>query len=130
VQAAEQQLNSQRALAYTQDQVNRSVSAYEERLAANDPDYKAKATSVKRIAQAMLQERGGTISTVEEALAITKAAYEEANATLRKLQPTPHATGRVPNGNGHSRSARAEPTTLYEAALQGLERSRNGASLG
>ena len=129
VRQAEQHQYAQRAHAQTQDQVTRSVSAFEHQLSANDPDYGRKADFVKRVAQAKLQEKGGYISSVDEALKITKEAYDEVNVALRKLQPTPTATQRVPNGNGQTRSARPEPTTLYEAALQGLERSRNGAGL-
>jgi hypothetical protein len=123
----EQAQHATQTLASTQDQVTRSVSAYEQRLAASDPDYKAKAASVRRMAQAMLFEKGGTITSVDEALAITKAAYDEVNATIRRQQPAPRATGHIPNGNGSTRSARAEPKSLMEAALQGLERARNGA---
>jgi hypothetical protein len=127
VRQTEQQTYSQRSLATTQDQVARSVSAYESQLAASDPDYKAKAASVRRMAQAMLFEKGGTISTVDEALQITRAAYDEVNATIRRQQPALRPTNPVPNGNGSTRSAHAEPKSLMEAALQGLARSRNGA---
>jgi hypothetical protein len=123
----EQAQHATQALQSTQDDVARSVTAYEQRLAAADPDYKAKAASVRRIAQAMLFEKGGTIASVQEALTITKAAYDEVNATIRRQQPAPRPTSTVPNGNGSTRSARAEPTTLMEAALQGLARARNGA---
>jgi vacuolar-type H+-ATPase subunit I/STV1 len=129
VRQAEQQAYAKRAHVQTQDQVTRSVSAFEHQIAANDPDYGRKAEYVKRVAQAKLQEKGGYISSVDEALAITKEAYDEVNATIRRLQPQPTATQRMPNGNGQTRSARPEPTTLFEAAVQGLERSRNGAGL-
>jgi hypothetical protein len=127
-QQAEQTRSAQRTLALTQDSVTRSVSAFEGQLAASDPDYARKADFVKRVAQAKLQERGGFIANAEEALEITKQAYDEVNRAIRKLQPAPHATGRQPNGNGQTRQARAEPTSLMEAALQGLDRSRNGAA--
>jgi hypothetical protein len=127
VRTAEQQTYAANAVRQTQAQVTRSVTAYEERIAASDPDYKAKAASVKRVAQAMLLERGGSIQTVDDALSITKAAYDEVNATIRRQQPHPHATTRMPNGNGSTQSARPEPKSAYEAALQGLARARNGA---
>jgi hypothetical protein len=127
VRTAEQQTYAAQAVRQTQDQVTRSVTAYEERSAASDPDYKAKAASVKRVAQAMLLERGGSIQTVDDALSITKAAYDEVNATIRRQQPHPHATARMPNGNGSTQSARPEPKSMMEAALQGLAKSRNGA---
>ena len=125
---AEQQVFAQRTLQQTQSTVEQSVNALEARIAANDPDYKAKQASVRRTAQAMLLERGGHINSAQEALEITQAAYAEVNASLKKFRPQVHATSPVPNGNGSTRSARAEPATLMEAALQGLERARNGTA--
>jgi hypothetical protein len=122
----DQRRAAQTTLQLTQDQVGRSVTAFEERLAANDPDYKAKQASVRRTAQALLFERGGTIRTVDEAIQITRDAYAEVNAAIRKQRPAPQPTARLPNGNGQSRSARPEPTSLMEAALQGLANARNG----
>jgi hypothetical protein len=107
-----------------QADVQRAVSNFELRLSANDPDYKAKAPSVRRAAQAMLFERGGTIATVEDALAITKAAYDEVNRQMRSFTPRPNSTPRLPNGASPPSSARAAPKSLMEAALQGLENAR------
>ena len=109
-----------------QDQVTRSVNAFEKQLAASDPDYKAKAASVRRTAQAMLLERGGRIAGVDDALSITKAAYDEVNAAMRKMRPALASTAARPNGNGTTMSATAEPKSIMEAALQGLARARNG----
>jgi hypothetical protein len=107
-----------------QADVQRAVSSFELRLSANDPDYKAKAPSVRRAAQAMLFERGGKISTVQEALEITQAAYNEVNRQMRSIAPRPGATPRQPNGATQTSSARAAPKTLMEAALQGLDNAR------
>jgi hypothetical protein len=119
-----QAASQQQALVNVQGNVQRAVSSYETRLAASDPDYKAKAPSVRRVAQAMLLERGGRIASVEDALEITKAAYEEVNKHTRSLLPKPRATGSMPNGSAQTPSARAAPKTLMEAAIQGLENSR------
>jgi hypothetical protein len=105
--------------------VQRAVSSFELRLSANDPDYKAKAPSVRRAAQALLFERGGKISSVDEALQITKAAYDEVNRNLRSFAPRPNATPRQPNGVvPQPSSARPAPKTLMEAALLGLDNAR------
>jgi hypothetical protein len=109
-----------------QAEIQRGVTALEGRYAASDPDYKAKAGHVRRMAQALLHEHGGKISTVQEALDITKAAYAEVNKTFRQLQPAPRATNPVPNGYGTSPAVHREPKTLMEAALQGLAASRRG----
>jgi rRNA maturation endonuclease Nob1 len=108
----------------TQNEVQRAVLSYEQRLSANDPDYKAKAPSVRRAVQAILFERGGTIQNANEALEITKAAYDEVNKQMRSYQPRPTATRPQPNGATQTTSARAAPKTLMEAALQGLDNAR------
>ena len=107
-----------------QADVQRAVSALENRFASNDPDYKAKADQLKRVTQAMLLERGGTISSVEEALELTTAAYKEVNSAYRRMNPAPRPTDPRPNGHAQTPSARPAPKTLMEAALQGLEDAR------
>lgn len=108
-----------------QQNVARAVSSFEERLAASDPDYKAKAGFVHRAASALLRERGGTISTVEEALALTKQAYDEVNANFRRMQPR-RATPPTPGGTSNQAPTRAAPKSLMEAATQALLQSRTG----
>jgi hypothetical protein len=119
--AQETQVSQVRAV---QADVQRAVTNFELRLSANDPDYKAKAPSVRRAAQAMLFERGGKISNVQEALEITKNAYEEVNRQMRSIAPRPSATPKQPNGATQTSSARAAPKSLMEAAIQGLENAR------
>lgn len=123
LQATTEASNRQRVQT-TQNDVQRAVSNFELRLSASDPDYKAKAPSVRRAVQALLFERGGTIASVDEALAITKSAYDEVNRHYRSLQPRPAATRPQPNGATQTTSARAAPKTLMEAALQGLDNAR------
>jgi hypothetical protein len=112
------------ALQAVQADIQRAVSALEGRFAASDPDYKAKADHVRRVAQAMLFERGGAIGSVQDALEITKAAYVEVSKSFRSQRPQPQPTLRTPNGHAQTPSARPEPKTLMEAALQGLADSR------
>ena len=109
-----------------QNDVKRAVSSFETRLSASDPDYKAKAPVVRRVAQGMLLERGNAISSVAEALEITKAAYDEVNRQMRSFRPPPRATPPMPNGASQTTSARAQPKSMMEAALQGLENARRG----
>jgi hypothetical protein len=120
------QVHQRQQVQAVQNDVQRAVSNFELRLSANDPDYKAKAPAVRRHAQALLFEKGGTISGVDEALAITKAAYDEVNRQMRAFQPRPVATHLHPNGATQTPSARAAPKTLMEAAIQGLENARRG----
>ena len=124
----EAQANAQRVAServqYVQADVQRAVTSFEERLAANDPDYRAKADAIRRATQAILFERGGTISTVKEALDIVQAAHSEVTAQFRRLMPAPRATNPSPNGNSQQPNVRAAPKSMMEAALLGLENSR------
>lgn len=124
--AAETAYNRQ-AVQYVQNDVKRAVSNFELRLSANDPDYKAKQPAIRRAAQALLFERGGTINSVDDALQITQAAYEEVNKQVRQFQPQGRATPPKPNGASQSPSARSAPKSLMEAAMQGLDAYRRGA---
>ncbi len=119
-------VSSQR-IEFVQADVQRAVTAFEQRLAANDPDYRAKADAIRRATQALLFERGGKIATVQEALDIVQAAHSEVSAQFRRLMPQPRATNPVPNGNSQQPNARAAPKTLMEAALAGLENARRSA---
>ena len=107
--------------------VQRAVSSYEDQLAASDPDYKAKAGFVQRAAGAILREKGGTISSPEEAIAIVRDAYKEVNDHFRKISQPPRATPRTPGStNSQTPAARAAPKNMMEAALAGLGRARAG----
>jgi ElaB/YqjD/DUF883 family membrane-anchored ribosome-binding protein len=109
---------------HVQADVQRAVTSFETQLASRDPDYRAKADAIRRTTQAILHERGGRISTVQEALDIVQEAHAEVTAQYRRLLPPPRPTNPLPNGNSQQPSARAAPKTLMEAALQGLENSR------
>ncbi len=106
-----------------QGTVARAVSSFENQLAANDPDYKArKAGFVQREAAAILQEQyGGTVTSVDDALAIVKRAYDNVNAQLRKITPAPKATARSPGAtNSQTPASRPAPKSLMEAVMAGI----------
>jgi ElaB/YqjD/DUF883 family membrane-anchored ribosome-binding protein len=107
-----------------QSDVQRAVTSFEERLAANDPDYGAKADAIKRTAQALLLERGGKIGTVEDALDLVSKAHREVTAQYRRFAPQPRATAPAPNGHSQQPNARPAPKNMMEAALAGLENAR------
>jgi len=105
------------------DDVQRSVSSFEERLAASDPDYAKKQDAIRRVAQARLFERGGRIQSVEEALQITQEAYNEVNAQFRRLQPAVRATTPTPGrSNPQTPQSRPQPKSLMDAVKMALDR--------
>jgi hypothetical protein len=119
--------SSAQAIQYVANDVQRAVTSFEERLAANDPDYTAKADAIKRTAQALLHERGGKIGTVQDALEIVQAAHREVSNQYRRFTPAPRATNPSPNGFSQQPNARAAPKNMMEAALAGLENARRQA---
>ena len=127
----EAQVNAQRAsaqrLEFMQTDVQRAVSSFEERIAASDPDYRAKEPAIRRTAQALLHERGGRINSVQEALEIVQQAHSEVTGQFRRVMPGMRATSPLPNGHSQQPNARAAPRNLMEAALQGLENARRSA---
>lgn len=128
-QRARQMETQQQQFQVTQarEDVQRSVSAFEQRLAAQDPDYKAKAPAVRRAVQAMLLERGGRVNNSQEAVQITQAAYNEVNSMFRRSQQPVRATAPTPgSANPQTPTARPAPKNLMEAALQGLAKTRAG----
>jgi hypothetical protein len=122
-----QQRNDAQRVEFVQADVQRAVTTFEERLAASDPDYRAKADAIRRATQALLFERGGRISSVKEALDIVQAAHSEVTSQFRRLIPQPRATSPSPSGHSQQPNARAAPKSLMEAALAGLETSRRSA---
>lgn len=127
----EAQMNALRLSAqetqFIQTDVQRAVSTFEERLAANDPDYPAKADAIRRTAQALLHERGGKIGSVQEALEIVQSAHREVSHQFRKFSPQLRATSPLPNGHSQQPNARPAPKNMMEAALAGLENARRQA---
>ena len=119
--------SSAQQIQYVQNDVQRAVTTFEERLAANDPDYAAKADAIKRTAQALLHERGGKIGTVQDALEIVQAAHREVSNQYRRFAPAPRATSASPNGFSQQPNARPAPKNMMEAALAGLENARRQA---
>ncbi len=108
-----------------QADVQRAVADFENRLAANDPDYKAKAGLLQRTARALLAENGGTVTNKQEAIAIVKAAYDEVNAHFRKFSAPKRATAPTPGSTqAQSPAARPQPKSLMEAVVAGLNRPR------
>ena len=119
-----QQVQQTQQVSQVKDTVQRSVSAFEQRLAAQDPDYKAKADAVRRAAQAMLYERGGRINNQQEALQIVQAAYNEVNQQYRRINKPSRATAPTPGAsNPQTPPARTAPKSLMEAAMQGLSKA-------
>jgi hypothetical protein len=100
--------------------VKHEIDAWEMEIRRRDPDYPAKAGAVRRIGQALLQERGPPQSP-QEARVLVQAAYDEATAMLLRARPVPQPTRRAPSGIHGTTQPAAVPKTMKEAVLMGLQ---------
>lgn len=128
-QSAEQAQKSQRVVQEaTAVNIRQSVSQWEQQTRALDPDYDLKADVVRRTAQALMQEHG-VPQTAEQALQYARRAYEEVNTQMARLRPAPKMTAAVPSSTSATRgnsTPGAEPKSVFEAAMQGLQAHRGG----
>jgi hypothetical protein len=107
------------------ENIRSAVGTWERNVKQNDPDYDLKADVVRRTSQALMQEHG-TPQTPEQAVELAQAAYDEVNGQMKKLRPAPKATSRNPASTGQQGGSAptAEPTSMMEAAMQGLNAAR------
>jgi hypothetical protein len=107
--------------------IEQTVSAWENGIRQNDPDYGRKEETVRQLLWSVVQERGAPQSP-EHAVEIAKEAYARANRVMQSFSPQRQATRPVPNStNSRAASgARPEPRSLMEAAELGLARARGG----
>jgi hypothetical protein len=93
-----------------------SVAAWESTIRASDPDFDIKAELVRDRVQAKLAAQGMPRSS-EEALALSKGAYEEVNQMLRRAQG-PKQAMRTAVGGKVNGSAAPEPQNLLDVIRQ------------
>lgn len=103
--------------------VSTAVTEWEQGIKARDPDYDRKAKLVERFSIALVAEKGRP-TTAAAAVKLAQDAYDEASRTYAAMRPAPVPTRPAPSSAAGPTTARREPTSLMEAAMQGLERSR------
>jgi hypothetical protein len=105
--------------------VRQTIDQWEAETRRKDPDYPVKAAAVRRIGQALLQERGAPQSPAE-ARQLVQAAYDEATTMLLGRVPRRSRRGaRRPASMAQPRPA-LEPKTMKEAAVMALENNAPG----
>lgn len=104
------------------DIIKSAVEKWEVQTKQADPDYALKADLIRRTSQALMQEKG-IPQTPEDAVAVAKAAYAEVNGQMGRLRPQKQATNANPRSTGQQGGSApvAEPTSMMEAAMQGLK---------
>ena len=121
-QTANQRADQTRRVA-TAGAIKTAVDGFEVELQRTDADYAAKQPAIRRFAQALMAEQGPP-QPPEAAIAMVRLAHQEATEWAKRYAPAPAATKPKPNGAGATQPVRAKPTTMLEAAEQGLMRAR------
>lgn len=106
--------------------VRTTIDEWEAETRRKDPDYPVKAAAVRRIGQALLQERGPPQSPAE-ARQLVQAAYDEATTLMLRARPAPQPTRRSPSGIQGTTALPLEPKSMKEAALMALENMRRAS---
>jgi hypothetical protein len=107
--------------------IRSAIDKWEAQTRQSDPDYELKADMVRRTSQALMQENG-IPQTPQDAIQVAKAAYDEVNKQTQNFRPQKKPTTPSPNATGQSGGSAptAEPTSLMEAAMQGLQNANQG----
>lgn len=126
-QMQRQTVQQQEAAAATQatqlrNVMAQSVTTWEYQIRQADPDYARKEPTIRRMAQALIMERGRP-QTAEAALAIAKDAYAEANKLYLPAATQP--TRPAPTVANSGRTGQPTANTLMEAMQQGLARANS-----
>jgi hypothetical protein len=110
---AQQREQSQRAEHVTA--VQTTISSWEAKESANDPDWNLKQDRIKDLIELAVR-RDGFPKTTQAAIDIANKAKETATAEIRKFAPSRRAVTPLPNAA--STQAKAKPATLIEAMAQ------------
>ena len=122
-QQASQQTQAQQAQQYLATQVKDTVNAWENRIAASDPDYAAKKPAVQDTMWAVVREQGVPQSP-DHAVKIAEEALRRVNARYTAWAPQRRPTSRTPSSTGRTAGVTPEPKTLLDVVKQARESAR------
>lgn len=127
-QARTQELQTQQTTKQVTDAqatIHSSVLEWHQQTRASDPDFDLKLDVMKRVAQAIVAERGRPANPTV-ALEYAKQAYAEATDMVRKAQPKPSASRPTPTQGITSASrtnAQPAPASLADAIGQAFDKA-------
>ena len=97
-----------------------SVNTYQAELKANDPDYTPEKHDMTVDALTALVTKHGVPTTVADARAMAKAAYDTVTKRLSTFKPQPRAVSSQSPGRRLSKPAESHPKTMREAIENAL----------
>ena len=105
-----------------------SVEGWEKQQATRDPDWHLKQADIRELVELEVSRKRladqNWLPSQDEALKITKAAYDKVNDRLKRFVPKPQAMARDPNGGGASPGSQPEPKTMLDAVRMAASRGR------
>jgi hypothetical protein len=122
-QTASQTQAHAQAQQYLANQVKTTVDAWENRVAASDPDYAAKKAAVQDTMWAVVREQGIPQST-DHAVKIAEEALRRVNQRYQAWAPQRRPTSRTPSSTGRTAGVSPEPKTLLDVVKQARESAR------
>jgi len=103
-------------------EIHDSVNAYQAEIKASDPDYTPEKHEMVVDALTALVTRNGVPSTVADARAMAKTAYDSVTKRLEKLKPQPRAVSSPTVGRRLNKPAEVQPKSMREAIENALAR--------
>ena len=121
-QQAEATEREQISTAQRSREIHDSVNAYQAELKAKDPDYTPEKHEMVVDALTALVTKHGVPSTVADARAMAKTAYDTVTTRLSKFKPQPRAVAHPTVGRRLNQPAEAQPKSMREAIENALAR--------
>ncbi|MET0526966.1 MAG: hypothetical protein ABW003_01240 [Microvirga sp.] len=103
-------------------EIHDSVNAYQAELKAKDPDYSPEKHELVVDALTALVTKHGVPTTVADARAMAKSAYDSVTTRLSKFKPQPRAVASPAVGRRLNKPAEAQPKSMREAIESALAR--------
>ncbi len=105
-----------------------SVENWEKQQATRDPDWHLKQADIRELVELEVGRKRlsdqSWLPSNDEALKITKAAYDRVNERLRRFVPKPQAMARDPSGGGASPNSQPQPKDMLDVVRMAASRGR------
>lgn len=103
-----------------------SVEGWEKQQATRDPDWHLKQADIRELVELEVSRKRlsdhSWLPSQDEALKITKAAYDRVNERLKRFIPKPQAMTRDPSGGGASPGSQPQPKNMLDVVRMAASR--------
>jgi hypothetical protein len=119
--AADEQDRERSSIQQRQTAIRDSVNSYQAELRANDPDYTPEKHAMTIDALTTLVHVRGVPTTVEDARAMAKEAYDSVTQRLKAFKPAPRSITSPSVGRRLNKPAESQPKSMREAIERAIE---------